>query len=606
MSDAKYFQRGKVQELRNELVSDKRDSKYAKKKATLKRIVANMTMGNDMSALFPDVIACLSIPNLEVKKMVYLYVTNYCRSKPDMARMAAPYFEKARIDVNDSNPLIRALAIRSMGYIHIDRVVDGFCDPLRHCLRDPDPYVRKTAAVGVAKLFMHDPSLAESEGFLEILRSMLSDSNPAVVSNAVAALVEISERSPNYQLEMNMSTANRLANTLNECSEWGQGYILEALLYAVPQEVGEAELLAERVVSRLQHANSFVVLATVKLLVYLMNYMSREEDIKGFSSKLGPPLITLLSHGPEVQYVALRNILLVIQKYPEMLHADVHTFFCKYDEPIYIKLSKLEIIFRLTTEDNAREVLSELREYASEIDIDFVRRAVRCIGRLGIKLVQSSQLCISLLLELIQTRVSYVVQEAVIVMKDIFRRYPNKYENVIPILCENLDDLDQPEAKVAMIWIIGQYAERIDHAEAILESFVDTFKEEHTEVQLALLTAVVKLFLKRPAAGQDLVPKILKWATEEVDNPDLRDRGFIYWRLLSTNPTAAKSIILSDKPEISTEADHMDPIMLEELLLHIANLSSIYHKSPTMFINGAKIRTLPVSQVLNTRSIPVS
>ncbi|RKP23095.1 Clathrin/coatomer adaptor, adaptin-like protein [Syncephalis pseudoplumigaleata] len=213
MSDAKYFQRGKIQELRSELVSDKRDSKYAKKKAVLKRIVANMTMGNDMSPLFPDVIACLSIPNLEVKKMVYLYVTNYCRSKPEMARMAAPYFEK---DVNDANPLIRALAIRSMGYIHIDRVVDGFCDPLRHCLRDPDPYVRKTAAVGVAKLFMHDPSLAESEGFLEILRNMLGDSNPAVVSNAVAALVEISERSPNYQLEMSMSTANRLANVLND------------------------------------------------------------------------------------------------------------------------------------------------------------------------------------------------------------------------------------------------------------------------------------------------------------------------------------------------------------------------------------------------------
>jgi AP-2 complex subunit beta-1 len=53
-----------------------------------------MTMGNDMSPLYPDVVACLSIPNLEVKKMVYLYVANYCRSKPDVARMAAPYFEK--------------------------------------------------------------------------------------------------------------------------------------------------------------------------------------------------------------------------------------------------------------------------------------------------------------------------------------------------------------------------------------------------------------------------------------------------------------------------------------------------------------------------------
>ncbi len=44
------------------------------------------------------------------------------------------------------------------------------------------------------------------------------------------------------------------------------------------------------------------------------------------------------------------------------------------------------------------------------------------------------------------------------------------------------------------------------------------------QVQLALLTATVKLFIRRPTAGQDLVPKVLKLATEEVDNPDLRDR----------------------------------------------------------------------------------
>jgi AP-2 complex subunit beta-1 len=183
-----------------------------------------------------------------------------------------------------------------------------------------------------------------------------------VIANAVAALVEISERAPNYQLEMSMATANRLINALNECSEWGQGYILEALMYVVPQEIGEAELLAERIVPRLQHANSFVVLAAVKLGVYLMNYMSREEDIIALCNKLAPPLVTLLSHGPEVQYVALRNILLIIQKYPQMLQADIRHFFCKYDEPIYVKLSKLEIMFRLATEKNAREVLSELRE----------------------------------------------------------------------------------------------------------------------------------------------------------------------------------------------------------------------------------------------------
>jgi vesicle coat complex subunit len=36
------------------------------------------------------------------------------------------------------------------------------------------------------------------------------------------------------------------------------------------------------------------------------------------------------------------------------------------------------------------------------------------------------------------------------------------------------------------------------------------------------------------------------------DNPDLRDRGFVYWRLLATNPEAAKAVVLSEKPTIGT------------------------------------------------------
>ena len=110
------------------------------------------------------------------------------------------------------------------------------------------------------------------------------------------------------------------------------------------------------------------------------------------------------------------------------------------------------------------------------------------------------------------------------------RRYPGKYERVIATLCEHLDALDTPEAKSAMIWIVGQYSDRIENADELLEDFLHTFLEEPVEVQLALLTATVKLFILRPTAGSDLVPKVLKWATEEVDNPDLRDRGFIYWR----------------------------------------------------------------------------
>jgi vesicle coat complex subunit len=47
-------------------------------------------------------------------------------------------------------------------------------------MRDQDPYVRKTAAVCVAKLFMQDRHLVENAGFIDLLREMLVDSNPSV------------------------------------------------------------------------------------------------------------------------------------------------------------------------------------------------------------------------------------------------------------------------------------------------------------------------------------------------------------------------------------------------------------------------------------------
>ncbi|GAA5806047.1 AP-2 complex subunit beta [Helicostylum pulchrum] len=599
MSDAKYFQRGKIQELRAELTSEKRDQKHQRKKTVMKKIVANMTMGNDMSPLFPDILNVMQVPVLEIKKMVYLYIINYARTKPDMTVMAISMFIK---DVEDPNPLIRALAIRTMGYIQVEKIIDVLVDPLRHSLRDRDPYVRKTAATCVAKLYVYDRVLVESEHFVDMLRDLLADPNPTVVANAVAALTEISERSDTIQLRLNHSIASKLVAALGECSEWGQTYILEALMYYVPQEAGDAEMLAERISPRLQHANSGVVLTATKVMMYLMNYMSNEEEISQFCRKLGPPLVTLLASGYEVQYVALRNIQLIIQRRPEILKNDIKVFFCKYDDPICVKLGKLEIIFRLANDKNVDLVLNELKEYAAEVDVDFVRKAVRAIGRLAVKLESAADRCIAALLELIQTKVNYVVQEAIIVIRDIFRKYPNQYESIISTLCENLDDLDEPEAKASMIWIIGQYADRIENADQLLDDFLYTFLEEPYEVQLALLTATVKLFVQRPTVGQELVPKVLKWATEEVDNPDLRDRGYIYWRLLSTDPAAAKAVVLSDKPAITTESDNLDPNFLDELLLHVGSLASIYHKSPTAFINRYKPRYLLPSPALQTRS----
>ena len=71
--------------------------------------------------------------------------------------------------------------------------------------------------------------------------------------------------------------------------------------------------------------------------------------------------MTLLSSEPEVQYVALRNINLIIQKRPDILKHEMKVFFVKYNDPIYIKLEKLDIMIRLTSQANIAQVLSELK-----------------------------------------------------------------------------------------------------------------------------------------------------------------------------------------------------------------------------------------------------
>uniref|UniRef100_A0A8C7ZM43 AP complex subunit beta n=1 Tax=Oryzias sinensis TaxID=183150 RepID=A0A8C7ZM43_9TELE len=605
MTDSKYFttnKKGEIFELKAELNNEKKE----KRKEAVKKVIAAMTVGKDVSSLFPDVVNCMQTDNLELKKLVYLYLMNYAKSQPDMAIMAVNSFVK---DCEDPNPLIRALAVRTMGCIRVDKITEYLCEPLRKCLKDEDPYVRKTAAVCVAKLHDINAQMVEDQGFLDSLRDLIADSNPMVVANAVAALSEISESHPNSNLlDLNPQNINKLLTALNECTEWGQIFILDCLSNYNPKDEREAQSICERVTPRLSHANSAVVLSAVKVLMKFLELLPKDSDYYNMLlKKLSPPLVTLLSGEPEVQYVALRNINLIVQKRPEILKQEIKVFFVKYNDPIYVKLEKLDIMIRLASQANIAQVLAELKEYATEVDVDFVRKAVRAIGRCAIKVEQSAERCVSTLLDLIQTKVNYVVQEAIVVIRDIFRKYPNKYESIIATLCENLDSLDEPDARAAMIWIVGEYAERIDNADELLESFLEGFHDESTQVQLTLLTAIVKLFLKKPSETQELVQQVLSLATQDSDNPDLRDRGYIYWRLLSTDPVTAKEVVLSEKPLISEETDLIEPTLLDELICHIGSLASVYHKPPSAFVEGSHgvhRKHLPVH--IDTGESPVS
>ncbi|KAJ7583792.1 adaptin N terminal region-domain-containing protein [Mycena floridula] len=580
-----------------ELSVDLNSEYREKRKDAIKRTIASMTIGKDVSGLFPDVLKNMQTDDIEQKKLVYLYLMNYAKTQPELVILAVNTFVK---DADDPNPLVRALAIRTMGVLRAEKIIDYLCDPLQKCLRDENPYVRKTAALCVAKLYDLKPELVIDNGFLAQLHEMIADSNPMVVANTVAALTDIhtaatshpsySPDEPNPAIFVITATIlTKLLIALNECSEWGRIAVLNALARYVAQDEKESEHICERVVPQFQHANGSVVLAAVKVIMIHMRGVRREEFIKQLIRKMAPPLVTLLSSPPEVQWVALRNINLLLQKRSDILSNEMRVFFCKYNDPLYVKIEKLDIMVRLASENNVDALLSELKEYSSEVDVDFVRKSIKAIGQTAVKIDAAAERCVNVLLELIGTRISYVVQEAVVVMKDIFRKYPSTYEGIIPTLCANLDELDEPEAKASLIWIIGEYANKIDNADELLGIFVDTFTEESYPVQLQTLTAVVKLFLTKPDSSQGIVQKVLNTATKDCESPDVRDRAYIYWRLLSTDPGAAKAVVLAARPPISIPRTTVSPGLLEELLGEISSLASVYHKPEETFIGRGRV-----------------
>ena len=212
---------------------------------------------------------------------------NYAKSHPDLCILAVNTFVQ---DSEDPNPLVRALAIRTMGCIRVDKMVDYMEEPLRKTLRDESPYVRKTAALCVAKLYDLSPAMCLENGFLEQLQELVGDPNPMVVANSVTALVEIMETAPDTKaLVITPQTLKKMLLALNECTEWGRVTILTTLADYKPADVKEAEHICERVVPQFQHVNPSVVLAAVKVVFLHMKNIS-PDLLKSSTKKMAPPL----------------------------------------------------------------------------------------------------------------------------------------------------------------------------------------------------------------------------------------------------------------------------------------------------------------------------
>lgn len=122
-------------------------------------------MGMDMSSLMTKVISAvnLSPDDLLLKKMMYLYISNYARQKPELALLAINQLQK---DCNDRDPSVRGLALRSLCSLRVSNLLEYVVDPILSGLIDPQPYVQKTAVMGVLKVYHLEKSVAENRGIL--------------------------------------------------------------------------------------------------------------------------------------------------------------------------------------------------------------------------------------------------------------------------------------------------------------------------------------------------------------------------------------------------------------------------------------------------------
>eukprot|EP01018_Ginkgo_biloba_P021382 Gb_19472 [translate_table: standard] len=202
------------------------DSKFdAEKVEALKRLLALMSQGCDVSNFFPQVVKNVASQSLEVKKLVYIYLVHYAERRPDEALLSINSFQK---DLSDLNPLVRAWALRAMSGIRVHVVAPLVLMAVIKCARDPSPYVRRCAANAIPKLYdldreQHNTALEELVGVL------FNDNSAAVVGAAAAAFNAVCPDN----LSLVGSNFKRLCETLPDVEEWGQIVLIEILLHYV-------------------------------------------------------------------------------------------------------------------------------------------------------------------------------------------------------------------------------------------------------------------------------------------------------------------------------------------------------------------------------------
>ncbi|KAL6842588.1 hypothetical protein ACP4OV_027432 [Aristida adscensionis] len=563
-----------------------------------KRVISCMTAGIDVSAAFGEMVLCSATSDVVTKKMCYLYVGAHARAHPDLALLTINFLQR---DCRDQDPTIRGLALRSLCSLRVPNLVEYLVTPLTTGLKDPSAYVRMIAAVGAAKLYHISATACLDADLPASLKAlMLSDPDAqlmsdeiyhrAVVANCLHALQEI------WTLEAaNSEAAAReietlyskpvvfyLLNRIKEFSEWAQCAVLELASKFLPSDNNEIFDIMNLLEDRLQHANGAVVLATIKVFLHLT--MSMTDVHQQVYERIKAPLLTLVGAGsPEQSYSVLCHLHLLVMRAPMLFSSDYKSFYCHFSDPSYVKKLKLEMLTAIANESNTYEIVTELCEYAGNVDVPIARESIRAVGKIALQQYDVNAI-VDRLLQFLEMDKDYVTAETLVLVKDLLRKYPQWSHDCIAVVGNiSSKNIQEPKAKAALIWMLGEYSQDMHDAPYVLESVVENWDEEHSpEVRLHLLTAVMKCFFKRPPETQKALGATLAAGLSDT-HQDVHDRALFYYRLLQYDPAVAERVVNPPKQAVSVFADTQSSEIKDRIFDEFNSMSVVYQKPSYMF-----------------------
>ena len=533
--------KGEVADLQRLLqnIQVKRDRR--KLKEVIKKVIAYLTLGVDVSRLFSEMVMACQSAEVVIKKMVYLFLTYYARAKSDLAILAINTLRK---DCSDADPMVRGLALRSLANLHLHTVLEYITDPLNSGLVDQSAYVRRTAVLGVLKVHHLDCTTVTDNNYVNILYNMLRDPDSKVVSNSVVALNEIMMREGGIVVNTNIVVY--LMQRLNEFDEWGKCIILSLLITYAPPTDNDKFSLMNILDGILSYSNSAVVLGACKCFLFISRALQSSVRQQVFQ-RLKNPLLTLISGYArlETKFVVLQHIYKLVSIQQSIFDDGFKIFYCQFNDPSNIKFMKLKILPYIANRENVIEIVAELSEYVGDINPELAIKAMAALGRIANRLPSISQSIMVQLLEFIQMDNVFVASGATVVLRDVLHRYRGMAAESGAILMATIDRPMSRDARDALFWMIGEFGEDFPVAPYVLERECAKLNtEDDYIIQIELLHAVSKLFLKRAPEMKVVIANLLCYILNAEDvEPDLYDRAVFIYRMLFCNLPSSPSIV---------------------------------------------------------------